>query len=104
MGIATWCADWPGLAGRDVLGTIATSSGYAHLSDPNVTRTLAAATDASSASATGAWAAADAAVVETGALVPLIWTADDFALSQRLQGFTAAPMWPRGDPTQIWLS
>ncbi|HJT37315.1 MAG TPA: ABC transporter substrate-binding protein [Actinomycetota bacterium] len=104
MGIATWCADWPGLAGRDVLGTIATATGYAHLSDPDVTRALAAANDASPASATAAWAAADAAVVQTGALVPLIWTADDFALSQRVQGFTAAPMWPRGDPTQIWLS
>ena len=103
MGIATWCADWPGLAGRDVLGTIATPTGYAHLSALSITRTLAFATDAPVAEATGRWAAADAAVVSTGSLVPLIWTADDFALSQRVQGFTAAPMWPHGDPTAMWL-
>ena len=103
MGIATWCADWPGLAGRDVLGTIATSAGYAHLSGLSITRALAFATDAPAGEAAERWAAADAAVVSTGALVPLIWTADDFALSQRVQGFTAAPMWPHGDPTTMWL-
>ncbi|HEV2685039.1 MAG TPA: ABC transporter substrate-binding protein, partial [Actinomycetota bacterium] len=103
MGIATWCADWPGLAGRDVLGTIGTPAGYAHLSNGNVTRALAAASDAPTANANAAWAAADAAVVSTGALVPMIWTADDFALSRRVQAFTAAPMWPHGDPTAMWL-
>jgi peptide/nickel transport system substrate-binding protein len=103
MGIATWCADWPGLAGRDVLGTIATPAGYAHLTGLNVARALAFATDAPQAEADARWAAADAAVVSTGALVPLIWTADDFALSQRVQAFTAAPMWPHGDPTAMWL-
>jgi hypothetical protein len=103
MGIATWCADWPGLAGRDVLETIATPAGYAHLSGLNVTRALAFAMDAPQTEAAARWAAADAAVVSTGALVPLIWTEDDFALSERVEGFTAAPMWPRGDPTAIWL-
>jgi hypothetical protein len=103
MGIATWCADWPGLAGRDVLGTIATPAGYAHLDGVNVTRAFVTALVASPATAVAAWAAADASVLSTGALVPLIWTADDFALSQRVQGFAAAPMWPHGDPTAIWL-
>ncbi|HLW16019.1 MAG TPA: ABC transporter substrate-binding protein, partial [Actinomycetota bacterium] len=103
MGIATWCADWPGLAGRDVLGTIATPTGYAHLGGLNITRALAFATDSPPGEAATRWATADEAVVSTGALVPLIWTADDFALSQRVQGFTAAPMWPRGDPTAMWL-
>ena len=103
IGIATWCADWPGLAGRDVLGTIAIQTGYAHLSGLNITRALAFATDAPPGEAAARWGAADAAVVSTGALVPLIWTADDFTLSQRVQGFTAAPMWPRGDPTTVWL-
>ena len=37
------------------------------------------------------------------ALVPLLWTADEFSLSQRVQGFVAAPMWPHGDPTAMWL-
>jgi len=103
MGIATWCADWPGLAGRDVLGTLTTSADYAHLSARAVARALASASSTPAANAAPAWAAADAVVVSTGALVPLIWTADDFSLSQRVEGFTPAPMWPRGDPTAMWL-
>ena len=39
----------------------------------------------------------------SGALVPLLWTADEFSLSRRVQGFVAAPMWPHGDPTAMWL-
>jgi len=46
---------------------------------------------------------ADAVAVASGALVPLLWTADEFSLSQRVQGFVAAPMWPHGDPTAMWL-
>ena len=103
MGIATWCADWPGLAGRDVLGTLAMAADYAHLNARAVARALASASSAPAANAAPTWAAADAAVVSTGALVPLIWTADDFSLSQRVEGFTPAPMWPRGDPTALWL-
>jgi hypothetical protein len=104
MGIATWCADWPGLAGRDVLGAIAARGGYAHLRSPAVARAIAEASAHPPASAQTAWASADAATVATGALVPLLWTADEFALSQGLQGFVAAPMWPHGDPTAMWLS
>jgi ABC-type transport system substrate-binding protein len=103
MGIATWCADWPGLAGRDVLGTIASPTGYAHLRAVAAARVLARAELATSDGATQAWAAADAAVVASGALVPLLWTADEFSLSQRVQGFSASPMWPHGDPTAMWL-
>jgi ABC-type transport system substrate-binding protein len=103
MGIATWCADWPGLAGRDVLGTIAGSAGYAHLRDPAVARAIALAEAAPGEGASQAWAASDTTVVASGALVPLLWTADEFSLSQRVQGFSAAPMWPRGDPTAMWL-
>jgi hypothetical protein len=91
------------LAGRDVLGTIAVPTGYAHLGGLNITRALAFASDAPQPEAATRWAAADAAAVATGALVPLVWPSDDFALSQRVQGFTAAPMWPRGDPTALWL-
>jgi hypothetical protein len=103
MGIATWCADWPGLAGRDVLGTIASPTGYAHLRAVAAARVLARAELATSDGATQAWAAADAAVVASGALVPLLWTADDFSLSQRVQGVSVSPMWPHGDPTAMWL-
>ena len=103
MGIATWCADWPGLAGRDVLGTIASSSWYTHMRSPALARAIASASSATPASAQAAWASADAATIATGALVPLLWTADEFSLSQQLQGFVAAPMWPHGDPTAMWL-
>ena len=103
MGIATWCADWPGLAGRDVLGTIAGPAGYAHLRAPAVDRAIAAAEAAPGDGAASAWSTADSAVVASGALVPLVWTADEFSLSRRVQGFLAAPMWPHGDPTAMWL-
>jgi len=104
MGIATWCADWPGLAGRDVLGTIGGPAGYAHLNAPAVARArFASAGGSSGDGAASAWSSADAAVVATGALVPLLWTVDEFSLSQRVQGFVASPMWPRGDPTAMWL-
>jgi len=103
MGIATWCADWPGLAGRDVLGTVAGPSGYARLRAPTVARAITAAQAASGDDAVAAWSSADAAAVASGALVPLLWTADEFSLSQRVQGFTASPMWPHGDPTVMWL-
>jgi hypothetical protein len=103
MGIATWCADWPGLAGRDVLGTIAGPPGYAHLRGPAVARALGVAGAATPEGTSQAWAGADEAVVASGALVPLLWTADEFSLSQRVQGFSAAPMWPHGDPTAMWL-
>jgi len=104
MGLATWCADWPGLAGRDVLGTIAGPAGYAHLNAPAVAGAIAAAENASADGAGPAWSSADAATVASGALVPLLWTADEFSLSQRVQGFVAAPMWPHGDPTAMWIT
>src|SRR5439155_7229963 len=63
MGIATWCADWPGLAGRDVLGTIGGPAGYAHLNAPAVVRAMAAAGGAFGDDAASAWSTADAAVV-----------------------------------------
>lgn len=103
MGIATWCADWPGLAGRDVLGAVAGSKGYAHLRSAAVARAIAAAASASQTDASARWAAADAAAVATGAIVPLIWTAQEFSISDRLNGFTPAPMWPHGDPTVMWV-
>ena len=44
------------VAGRDVLGTIATPGGYAHLNSPVVARALEAASAAPPARAVGAWA------------------------------------------------
>ncbi|MGZ4241244.1 MAG: ABC transporter substrate-binding protein [Actinomycetota bacterium] len=103
MGIATWCADWPGLAGRDVLGAIAEAGGYAHLRSAGVARAIDAAASAPATEAATRWAAADAATVGTGAVIPLVWTVEEFSVSARLKGFTAAPMWPHGDPTVMWV-
>jgi peptide/nickel transport system substrate-binding protein len=110
MGLATWCADWPGLAGRDVLGVIADpksiatpGQNYAHLRSPAVQRALDGAVNGPPARAAGRWSTADAAVCATAAIVPLLWTHEDALMSPNVHGWRAAPMWPRGDPTALWL-
>jgi hypothetical protein len=103
MGIATWCTDWPGLAGRDVLGTIAGSTSYAHINDAGLARAIAAAELAQPEHASDLWAAADARAVRTGALVPLSWPVDEVVSSKTLGGLLASPMWMHGDPTVLWL-
>jgi peptide/nickel transport system substrate-binding protein len=103
MGIATWCADWAGLAGRDVLGALWGRTSYSHIASTTISRAIASADTAPVSRAASAWAAADARVTGAAAVVPLVWSADEFAVSARLQGLIAAPMWPHGDPTAMWV-
>jgi peptide/nickel transport system substrate-binding protein len=103
MGIATWCADWPGLAGRDVLGTIAGTAGYSHVRTARLARAIATAEVVQPDRAAAAWAAADARAVGTGALVPLSWPVEEVVTSKDLRGLLSSPMWTHGDPTELWL-
>jgi hypothetical protein len=52
----------------------------------------------------GAWAAADAALVATALVIPLQWPQEIVPLSTRIRDVSGAPMWSRGDPTNCWLA
>lgn len=109
MGIATWCADWPGPAGRGMLGPLVdprapASTAYAHPRSAALERALDAATAAPASDAAAAWEAADRAATATAFVIPLAWPSEDVAISSRLRGWRGAPMWPRGDPTALWAA
>jgi len=112
MGIATWCADWPGRAGRGVLMPLADPSRLGEQRVParpgaggaTARRAVDAALRAPGADQIAArWAAADAAVVATGVLIPLSWTDEEVLLGSRVEGWKGSPMFPRGDPTGVWV-
>jgi ABC-type transport system substrate-binding protein len=112
MGIATWCADWPGLAGRNVLGSIADPRAardaapnpiYARLRSPALVAALEAAERAPADEAGRAWARATLVVERTAALIPLVYPMSFVVAGHTVGGFTPAPMWPRGDPAALWL-
>ncbi len=101
-GIGTWCADHPGLAGANVLGAL-TGSGKAAYSGMGVPPAVRAALRAGGARAEAAWRSADRAVQAGAAIIPLTWPVERIIVSERLRGLEPAPMWPRSDPTALWL-
>lgn len=104
MGIVTWCADHPGLSGRNVMDALLSPGGavaYSHLDGGPVRRAIEDAARASSERAPGLWARADRLAVASAALIPLSWPAEQVVISARVAGFGAAPMFPRGDPTNL---
>lgn len=108
MGIATWCADWPGLSGRAVLGAIADpraprATRYSGLRAAAVARAVDEALAAPARNAPHAWARADRAAVSAAGVVPLAWVGETVVLSARLRGWTGSPAFPRGDPTALWI-
>lgn len=111
MGIATWCADWPGRAGRSVLGALLdsrtiTSSGnqnYALLRDATLNRLLDAASLASPDLIEQAWRAAATRVTALAPWVPLLDLNEVSLVSSRVGRFVASPMHPRGDLTAVSL-
>lgn len=96
----TWCAEWPGLAGRAFFDTL-TGPGALVPRTSTITERLNAARVAGSATAADRWAAVEAAVADTAILIPVGWPAEIAAFS----GFDAppstSPMWPQGDPTNL---
>jgi hypothetical protein len=104
MGIVTWCADHPGLAGRNVMDALLGPGGavsYAHLGNAALQRAIVRASRAPAARAPDLWAIADRLAVESSAVIPLSWPAEQVVISGRVAGFGAAPMFPRGDPANL---
>ncbi len=111
MGIATWCADWPGMGGRAHLTpllhsrsiTRASNQNYAMLRDTLLDRLLDAAVVAPAGEAGAAWSTAADRVSSDAAWVPLLDLNEVSQVGSRVGGFVATPMFPRGDLTAIWL-
>lgn len=103
-GLITWCADWPGLAGRNVIGTllgIEAASPAPVRADLGPALSNAAATRGSAA--LSRWATVDARATALGVIVPLWWPSAVVVGSSRVRGLGGAPMFPRGDPANMWL-
>lgn len=103
MGIATWCAEWPGLAGRSALSPLVRSGAA------RATRLSGVRGDQIDALLTKAadgpgWRAADLAARKAGVLIPLTWPYEVSPLSPRLRGWDSSPMFSRGDPGALWLA
>jgi len=113
MGIATWCADWPGLAGRGALEPLVDGRGfrargntnYSGVNDPSLDAAMdAAAKVADPVQAGAAWLDCDRRAAALFAVVPLAQLVEESALSVRVRGFVPHPFYVRGDPTALWLA
>jgi peptide/nickel transport system substrate-binding protein len=111
MGIATWCADWNGLAGRAMLTPLLDgrhipprgNNDYAMLNAPSLNRLLDAAAVTPVPMQQQAWAAAAAMVVRLAPWVPLVDLNEVSLVSERVASFLAIPLCPRGDLTAVSL-
>lgn len=112
MGIATWCADWPGPGGRGFLQQLVDGrripnrggTNYSGVDDPVLDRAMdAAAAEADPARAAAAWLAADRRATGTAAVVPLAFPAEVSLLGAAVRGFVPHPFFVRGDLTAVWL-
>lgn len=96
----SWCAEWPGLAGRTFLEPLTGAGGLAPRTD-TLQQALAAARVAAPAEAAAAWARAEARLQATATLVPVGWPAEIAAFTGFDSGPSTAPMWPQGDPANL---
>lgn len=112
MGIATWCADWPGLGGRSALAPLVDrraiaargSTNYANLASPSLTRLLdAAEAEQDPAAHIARWRAAEAAARGHAAVVPLAFLLETSLVGPDVRGFEPHPYFLRGDLTAVWL-
>lgn len=107
-GLATWCADWPGRAGRNVLGSIAdprapAGTNYAGAALPRLAAAIDEANGAGDPAASAArWRAADRLAVRSAVVIPLLWPVERVELSERL-AWVGSSVLPRGDPAAMWL-
>lgn len=113
MGIATWCADWPGPAGRSAMAPLLDgrsitprgNTNYSGVNDPAQNRAMdAAAAQRVPPVAAGAWLVADARAQNFAAVVPLAHLHEVSLLGGRVRGFVAHPYFVRGDLTAVWLA
>jgi len=112
MGIATWCADWPGLGGRAALAPLVDGRGaalrsvtnYSGVSVPAMHSLLdAAALERDPARAAQRWREADAYAVRLATVVPLAFLQEVLLLGPDVRGFTPHPYFVRGDLCAVWL-
>lgn len=112
MGIATWCADWPGLGGRGALGPLVdgravvarSSTNYSGISDRRLNSLLdAAAAERNPAAQLQRWRAAEAEARRQAVVVPLAYLDEISVLGPDVRGFVPHPYFLRGDLTAVWL-
>jgi ABC-type transport system substrate-binding protein len=112
MGIATWCTDWPGLAGRSALAPLVDgraiaargSTNYSALNDVALERLIDRASAASDpTAAAAAWTEADRRATSQAAVVPLAYPGATSPLGPGVRGFVAHPFFTGGDLTALWL-
>lgn len=111
MGIATWCADWPGLGGRGALQPLVDgrslgargNTDYAFFNNASVDRRMDVASAAEGAAAASAWANADSLATSLAAVVPLAYLQEESSLGARIMGFVPHPFFTHGDLTALWL-
>ncbi len=112
MGIATWCADWPGPGGRGALAplvdgrTIARrgNTNYSGIADPGLHALLdTASVERDPGAAAERWRAAEAEALRQATVVPLAFLSEASLLGADVRGFVAHPYFLRGDLTAVWL-
>ncbi len=112
MGIATWCADWPGVGARGALAPLVGATGLAARGATNYagvnvavlnTSMDAAALERDPVSAADAWEQADRQATALAAVVPLLHLNERSVLGPRVRGFVPHPYFVRGDLTNVWL-
>ena len=112
MGIATWCADWPGRGGRGALGplvdgrTLAArgNTNYTGLNERRLNALLdAAAVERNPAVVADRWRAAAGEALRLATIVPLAFLSETSLLGPDVRGFVPHPYFIRGDLTAVWL-
>lgn len=113
MGIATWCADWPGRGGRGALAPLIDGRAVAARGGTNYSGFASAALDAKfdaasverdESQAAGRWHTLDTEATALAVVVPLAFLSEVSTASARLRGLYAHPFFVRGDLTALWLA
>lgn len=97
MGLATWCADWPGNAGWNVVANVTARAQIKGLEA--MLNSALSATDVASF-----WQRLDRVICTTATVIPLEWTTRTTVLGPRVRGVQGGPAWSGGDPTNVWLA
>lgn len=112
MGIATWCADWPGLGGRGMLTPLVDgraiaargSTNYARVASPSLNRLLdRAAAERDPVAQVVRWRNAETFARSQAAVIPLAFLQETSLIGPGVRGFEQHPYFLRGDLTAVWL-
>lgn len=94
----TWCAEWPGLAGRTFMDPLTGPGKLAPRSD-QLKKAISSASQVGLEKAEDSWRAADRILRDLAVLVPVGWPAELAAFPSYAQDPQTSPMFPQGDPT-----